>query len=361
MTNTPLPNTQITIIGAGIGGCIAALALAPYYEVTLIDKTQTAPKKMGESLAPAAIRVLSELNLQHLLNDKRHIASQGILSYWGSDNPTLIDNLRNPDGFGWHIDRPYFEQQLRDACITRNIQCLWSAQLTQSKGHKHGWALSLDHSGVLKTLNSHLVIDASGRHCVFARQQSVPRHQYDKLMSIGLSAHFNIQKRLALISHTDQGWWYSAPLGNTRKSPFRPSMQKRIISWQADAILIKQANISSTSKLVRFAKQVPGFSTLIEQIDLSSSDLYPLIAANSSKLEYVAGNNWFAVGDAAISFDPLASQGMFNAMASAMQLSELLITNGLTSFANQQLYQQQVEKIWQHYLTHKSLYYKMVS
>ena len=49
------------------------------------------------------------------------------------------------------------------------------------------------------------------------------------------------------------------------------------------------------------------------------------VAANSTKLEQVAGCQWAALVDAALSFDPLSSQGMFNAMANVLQLKELMI------------------------------------
>ncbi len=63
-----------------------------------------------------------------------------------------------------------------------------------------------------------------------------------------------------------------------------------------------------------------------------------------------------ALGDAAISFDPLSSQGMFNAMASAMQLRDLI-----RQFKNPneiaEVYTAQIHKIWQHYLKHLNIFY----
>ncbi|MBQ4850228.1 NAD(P)/FAD-dependent oxidoreductase [Pseudoalteromonas sp. MMG012] len=360
MTTTQLPKTQVAIIGAGVGGCIAALALAPYYCVTLIDKEAAPINKIGESLAPAALRILTQLKLAHLLNDTRHIVSHGTLSYWGSSEPTLIDNLRNPDGFGWHLDRSYFETQLRNACIDAKIHCIWPAQLTDSVATDEGWQLSLQHDNSPLQLNANTVIDASGRHCAFARQQGITRQQFDKLMSIGFTANVNIKKKTALISHTDEGWWYSAPIHNPEKSPTQ-AQQKRVFSWYADAKLIKNARITDPSQLLNRAKSIPGFTILSSRIEEKNAQLYPLVAANSSKLVNCSGKNWFALGDAALSFDPLSSQGMFNAMACAIQLSELLINNGLMHAENIPLYQQQVDKIWLSYLAHRALYYKMVS
>jgi len=51
------------IVGGGIAGCIAAISLIEFYEVTLIDKLAIPKEKIGESLAPAAQRILKKLNL----------------------------------------------------------------------------------------------------------------------------------------------------------------------------------------------------------------------------------------------------------------------------------------------------------
>jgi flavin-dependent dehydrogenase len=46
--------------------------------------------------------------------------------------------------------------------------------------------------------------------------------------------------------------------------------------------------------------------------------------ASSSRLDHVVGRHWIAAGDAALSFDPLSSQGIFNAMYTGMQAGRAL-------------------------------------
>jgi flavin-dependent dehydrogenase len=45
-------------------------------------------------------------------------------------------------------------------------------------------------------------------------------------------------------------------------------------------------------------------------------------------LSRAAAANWIAVGDAAMSFDPIASQGLFNALSSALAAAGLLLSPG---------------------------------
>jgi flavin-dependent dehydrogenase len=89
-----------------------------------------------------------------------------------------------------------------------------------------------------------------------------------------------------------------------------------------------------------------------------------VVSANSTKLHTVVGQQWLALGDAALSFDPLSSQGMFNAMANAMQVSELLKMYQLSDLSDSEKmhqfskqYTSQVESVWAHYLKHKNLFY----
>ncbi|MGJ8675264.1 MAG: FAD-dependent oxidoreductase, partial [Pseudoalteromonas sp.] len=42
---------SVVIIGAGVAGCIAALALCDSYKVTLIDKSASPEERIGECLA----------------------------------------------------------------------------------------------------------------------------------------------------------------------------------------------------------------------------------------------------------------------------------------------------------------------
>ncbi len=44
--------------------------------------------------------------------------------------------------------------------------------------------------------------------------------------------------------------------------------------------------------------------------------------AHSSELSPVAGNGWLAAGDAALGFDPLSSQGLFNALYTGIAAAE---------------------------------------
>lgn len=352
-----LPSTQIAIVGAGIGGCIAAITLSARYKVTLIDKHAEPIARVGECLPPASRRILHTLGLLPDFEQAGHITSLGMQSYWGSEQLQFVDNLSNPDGFGWHLDRQAFEQQLRDAAIARGVTLLAPMQLESSRAingdDSGGWCLTIANSHNRMTLKSDVVIDASGRHCVFARQRGVLRKQFDKLVSCWMTVARKPERMMGLIAPTEQGWWYAAPLAiSTTNST------QQVVSFQTDADLLPREFGQSPTAFMREAASLEGFQPIFEGLNSDDYQWHGKVAANSSILTQVADRNWFAIGDAALSFDPLSSQGMFNSMATAMQLSDLLLANGLENAGTSQQYKAQVAKVLHYYQHHKTLYYQ---
>jgi flavin-dependent dehydrogenase len=162
------------------------------------------------------------------------------------------------------------------------------------------------------------------------------------------------QNKMSTISSSENGWWYSAMVPNN----------KRVLAFHTDSDLIDRNTFQSKGSFLALAQSNQVISAILEK---SGDDikLHGIVAANSSCSHQVAGQQWAALGDAAISFDPLSSQGMFNAMASALQLKALIkefnIIDKLDKQKMQQFetaYTQQINHIWLHYLNHKNIFYR---
>ena len=388
-------NTDILIIGAGIAGCIMALAMRPRYSVTLMDKYATPQPKPGDSLPPAASRILTKLDLTTILSSDKHLTCHGMTSNWASPHPITSDNLRNPDGMGWHVDRQQLERDLRAIAQQRGVQLITPATITQANFDQTHWQCIINHpeqkrAASEQTVHARLVIDATGRHSTFARQFATNEHnkhykrqQFDKLMSVWLSYPSNNSQALSTLIPAENGWWYSAPLPNLPTNLPTNGAQNaelthrdshcRMLAWQTDADLMDKAFISKAqpptqqhldpviNTILTHAAHHQGLAQELESMDTQHIQYHGMVAANSSRLKQASGENWFAIGDAAMSFDPLSSQGMFNGMATAMQLADLLNSSPYHSAANlnniAQTYQRQLDNIWQHYLTHRDYYY----
>jgi flavin-dependent dehydrogenase len=322
-----------------------------HFQVALIDKLKEPKDRIGESLAPAAQRIFRELNLLQKLDDetqgKLYRKNLGMQSYWGSDQVHIVDHLRNPDGLGLNLDRKAFEVYLREVTKERGVQCLWSSKLHSSEYVDQQWIVSVKSDDSDFTIESNFVIDATGRQSHFARSQGIERVAYDKLIACWMSLSNVSENRMSTISASKNGWWYSAVVPN----------EKRVIAFQTDADIYDKSQFKSLDSFLELSKENPHITEILDSSDLSSLQFHGVTAANSTKLNQVAGTQWVAIGDAAISFDPLSSQGMFNAMACAMQLKHLILEYGFGNEMSEH-YSNQIQSIWQSYLQHKDIFYE---
>ncbi|MDH7447800.1 NAD(P)/FAD-dependent oxidoreductase [Aquimarina sp. 2201CG14-23] len=343
--------TDIVIIGGGIAGCIAAISLVDSYHVTLIDKLAEPKERIGESLAPAAQRILKELDL--LEDIEREVGALyqqnlGMQSYWGSDQVHIVDHLRNPDGFVKNLDRKAFEGFLRTAAEKRGVHCIWDTKL-YSSSYKSEWKIQVvsnDKNSKPFPIAASFVIDATGRQSHFAKSLGIKRQVVDKLIACWVSVPNTQENVMSTIAAGENGWWYSAVIPNNQ----------RVVAFHTDADLIDKNELKTTESFLKLAQENKEIYDLLN-VHNGSIKFHGTVAANSTKLEQVAGRQWAALGDAAVSFDPLSSQGMFNAMASAMQLSKLIKQLKFTDEV-EKIYTQQTHQIWQHYIQHKSIFYK---
>ena len=338
---------HIVIIGAGTAGCIAAMALAPNHKITLIDRRGEAAERIGENLPPASRRILKQLDLLQEFASQEHLPSQGMRSYWACDQVQYTDDIRNPDGFGWFLDRRKFENFLRSKVAARGVDCCWPARLKSAREVDSRWHIVTDTG---RHLEADFVIDAGGRPAPFLRGLGIRREAVDRLVSCWITLPDRGENRMGTIAATETGWFYSAPLPHHR----------RVISFQTDADLIGTGTIEpgikkNLNSFLIHAQACRPMADILKETDVTQATHHGITAANSTRSPKVASANWAALGDAATSFDPLSSQGLFNAMAGAMQLAAL-INSGHPVEGE---YRDQVDNIWRHYLHHRHIFYSL--
>ena len=112
-----------------------------------------------------------------------------------------------------------------------------------------------------------------------------------------------------LIEATENGWWYSSQLSDG----------KRVVVFHTDDQDPSSKRARKPEGFRDMLQDTAHISQTIEDVDyrVISGAGYPrCIAAGSSYLEPFGdeGDQWCAVGDAAVAFDPLSSQGMITAL-----------------------------------------------
>ncbi|WP_207462712.1 tryptophan 7-halogenase [Azospirillum sp. SYSU D00513] len=311
---TPVIEADAVVVGAGPAGAAFALNLAPSRRVLLVDRRDAPAVRIGESLAPAARRLLADMGLWEDFLAQGHAPCHGGRSVWGGPEPVEADGLRDPDGPGWHLDRARFEGWLRGVASARGAALLVPAQPRGVAREEDGWRLNLAYKGRLLPVRARLLVDAGGRASPLARGMGARRQTGDRLVCGWLHGRdaAGRQSGLTHIEADPDGWWYTAPLPGNR----------RVLAFHTDADLPAATDARDRGALMRRASERAFLSGILSGSGFAPEGEAGFCAAHSSALDPPAGEGWLAVGDAALGFDPLSSQGLFNALYTGLAAAE---------------------------------------
>ncbi|MBE9070834.1 tryptophan 7-halogenase [Leptolyngbya cf. ectocarpi LEGE 11479] len=347
---------EVAIAGAGPAGAIAALVLAQAGRlVCLIDDVQPGTPKVGESLPGAARPLLRDLGLLARVEAGGHSPCYGNLSVWGSPQVIETDFIRDPNGLGWHLDRPKFDQSLRQAALEAGVQ-RQLARVRSAQWSGQDWSVVLT-SG--QTLTARWLLDATGRRAAVARQLGARRQRDDDLVAVVTWVPSCAEDRdtRTLVEAVPNGWWYTSRLPGAE--------HQRVVVFHTEPKIasIVRRHPETWLTYLSHAHHVSGLLQRMltpEQLSavVAKSRPFVLTEACGARLNRFWGEGWLAVGDAALSFDPLSSQGIFNGLYTGM-LAGQTVDAVLAGQENAlQGYTQQLESIRAAYLQHHRVFYQ---
>lgn len=338
---------DVIIVGAGPAGSTAALNLAPTRRVVMIERRPDIPPRIGESLVPAARRLFTDMGLWPSFEAEPHAHCYGNRSIWGSNEPVESDFLRDPDGHGWHLDRARFDAWLRVIAVSRGTQLFAPARVANLERSGETWRLSLATATGLVGITARFLIDAGGRAAPLARQLGARRRRHDRLACGWIHGRSFGGNGLTFIEAVEDGWWYSAPLPNKR----------RVLAFHTDANLASAGIARDHDAMLRHMTSATHLRELLSSVKFTPDQRSGFTAAHSAHLAPCTGEGWLATGDAALSFDPLSSQGLFNALYTGLAAAET--TEGYLSKAADILpdYERAIADIWYAYAERLAFWY----
>jgi flavin-dependent dehydrogenase len=302
------------VAGGGPAGAAAAMTLARRgARVALCDLrnvSTTGRTVVGESLVPSAKILLAELGVWDRFVADGHMPCYGNLSAWGSDEIAESDFIRSPFGHGWHLDRAKFDAMLRDAAVeagAERVDALPDARWT---------------------------IDATGRASAIARAHGVKRVHEDALLAFFAtyrSATNTDEDSRTLVESAPDGWFHTALLPN----------RERVVTYFTDEK--RPFDVTPTKHIRR----------ILEEHRYEQSSEVRATDARTSRLEQLHGDGWIATGDAAISFDPLSSQGIVAALYSGVKAANAVLSGGLSE------YESAIRTLWNAFLINRKSWYSV--
>jgi flavin-dependent dehydrogenase len=160
------------------------------------------------------------------------------------------------------------------------------------------------------------LVDATGRSASPARRLGSRRIVHDRL--IGLVGFYPdvvggaCRDRRTLVEAVACGWWYTALLPHGgHVAAFMSDADRLPAGWLARQTFWRQWLEQAPHTQARLGSDPPGSGLRV-------------VSAGSGRLRDVAGPGWLAVGDAALSFDPLSAQGVTWALESGLAAARAL-------------------------------------
>lgn len=217
-------------------------------------------------------------------------------------------------------------------------------QVDRVERDRDGWRLALAGG---ETLTARALIDAGGRASRLLRAEAGRRSAEDKLICAW--THLPLERESAEITYTESapdGWWYSAPLPGRR----------RLLAFHTDSDLTS-AEALTPQALVERALQSDTLRAELADSGGPSPGPARLCAAHGARLVTPAGEGWLAVGDSALAFDPLSSQGLFNALYTGLMGGRAMAAGLAGDESAAPTYALRLHTIWKTYEHHRRLFY----
>ena len=344
---------DVCVVGAGPAGSVAAAHLAcEGLSVALVARGRRPRGQLsgplGETIPPAAVFILEEVSGRKIdLATDGHLPWLGRRSSWASTDIHEHSAIFDVQGHGWRINRDKFEELLIALATKQGAVVLdqWKLAARELVRCSTGWQVGLiDAGGVQRELAAEILVDATGQgaHAIRKVLGSGKRLSFDRLVAVSIDFPQRQSNEPAdatsIVEAVDSGYWYSVLDPDDR----------RLFTYFTDPD-------SPTSREMRDTKF---FMTALEKsthvgslLDGCSRDNIGTVrtrvrTATSSRHPSVAGDGWYAIGDAAMSFDPICSQGIYTAMRHGLEAARAISAGSRGEAVD---YQAFTDRTWRDY------------
>ena len=336
--------TNVIIIGSGISGLTLSLLLQrkqiPHIVLDRVQKQKV--MALGETLPPSAMALLEELELLSFFQENALRKTYGYHSVWGSKAlQTTNFFTSNPFKYGLKIDKQGIQTVLK-AKVASHILPL--DQLNTVNHTTSKVTVTLSHKKEKQHIEGNYIVDATGRNRVVLHSLQIPIKQHDELLAF--SCHLPKKKHKHMIHEIltesfASGWGIVSGLNKETQVMTLYTTKNTSLHSQLTNYSYWKTILADTKYLRKYlAKE-------------ASSSIHGG-KANSSAPQQMVGENWIAIGDAAMAFDPLSSHGITNAIYTAHRASEVFTKTSSYTLKN---YHQDMQVILTTYLETKNTLY----
>ncbi|QYY36232.1 tryptophan 7-halogenase [Ruficoccus sp. ZRK36] len=302
------------VIGAGPAGTAAATLLAQAgRRVLIVDKAPFPRFHIGESLIPAANRVLRKMGVWDEVERAGFVRKEGAEFTFGTGEKRVHNRFE--DGwvpgldYTYQVERSQFDRLLLARAREAGCEVLQPAEARTLTQTDTGWQVELDVDGSPRTVEASWLLDAAGRGRWLGRQLSVPTEPLPLHKRFTVYGHFTGVARAegpeggnVILTRIPKGWFWMIPLDEERTSV---------------GLVAQHEGERATPERI-FDRRVatnPYMRACMAEAKLE--DRFRVESDYSFVHQHFAGDRWLMLGDAAGFIDPVFSSGVYLALESA--------------------------------------------
>ncbi|MCB9230815.1 MAG: geranylgeranyl reductase family protein [Bacteroidia bacterium] len=345
---------EITILGAGPGGLLAAMFLAKAGIPSLVLEKETFPrdKICGDALSGKVVEILKKLDpalVDRMAQNPQIIGSYGVTFVAPNQKalrvPFKQDYSTLSPAPGFISKRLDYDHWLAEEARKNPLIDLQEGGAAVDFSRENGVWICRDKAGE-EIVRSSLIIAADGAHSRFAKQvggmKMDPKHY-----CAGLRAYYTGVKdldpdnfiELHFLKNFLPGYFWIFPLANGRANVG--------VGMRSDKMQGKKINLKK--EMLRLIDSDPALKDRFADAKLESTiDGYGLPLGSEKRS--LSGAGWMLVGDAASLIDPFTGEGIGNAMYSgyfaALQAQRCLESQDFSAKAMSQYDEEVYLRLW---------------
>lgn len=341
----------VLIVGGGPAGLATAIELAAQrIGAVVVERSGYDDVRVGEHLKPSAVLQLRAIGSRTRLPLDTHLASAGVQAYWGSATASHMDYFSHPGQHGLNLSRPRFDAELARACERSGATVLRSAAVTRALRRKTHWEVDIVVDGKVRTCPASVIVDATGRVAKFSRSQGARIQAADRQLAVVAFVDNSNQNgnTRSVVEAVEMGWWYSAPIGPDRSICMLVTDDDLLPRGaQFDQCAWWREQLGRTARVMqRFQDAAPTRELVVR-------------SARSQRLDPACGPGWLAVGDAAMAFDPLASEGIAKALNDGQQAAASIAAYLAGDASSLHRFARDLEREYAAYCSTRAAYYQI--
>ncbi len=340
-----LQHFDVLVIGGGLAGCAAAISLQRQgFQTGVVERFSQPRWKPGESLPGVSWKLLNDLGISDYLPENLILPVYANEACWETDEVSIHRFVQDPSGHGWRIDRAGLECAAQRAAVQSGSRVIKGQIISRLQYDKGTWTGELNG----EMISAGWLIDASGRSRHIARRQGAVVLQNDRQMAIAMCMRSETRRDRdanTFIEAVEEGWFYTALLPDGR----------RVVVLHTDPDLPAYAGAKTLRGFLCELKKTVHLSVMLDQHEYQNCTLPQAVAAGSSRLNKLYGCGWLAVGDAAVSFDPVSAQGMHTALYTGLRGAQHLGSQLQQDESGLEHYAMRIDDIYQTHLRHRQL------